>query len=91
MKDSTLSAIPSYSPVLDLVRKFRDSILLALALVGSAFPVWAAGSAAVATTASAATAGSQTQSPLNYPFALLDIRENNEIVDTGASSQSAPP
>jgi hypothetical protein len=28
---------------------------------------------------------------LNYPFALLEIRENNEIVDTGASSQSAPP
>jgi general secretion pathway protein K len=49
------------------------------------------GSAAAATTASAAAAGSQTQSPLNYPFALLDIRENNEIVDTGAPSQSAPP
>jgi general secretion pathway protein K len=49
------------------------------------------GSAAAATTTSAAAASSQTQSSLNYPFALLEIRENNEIVDTGASSQSAPP
>jgi len=49
------------------------------------------GSAAAAPTASAAAADSQTQSSLNYPFALLEIRENNEIVDTGASSQSAPP
>jgi len=46
--------------------------------------------AAAAPTTSTTAAGSQTQSTLNYPFALLEIRENDEIVDTGVSSQSAP-
>jgi general secretion pathway protein K len=47
------------------------------------------GSAAAATTSTTA-AGSQTQSTLNYPFTLLEIRENNEIVDPAPLSQSAP-
>ena len=46
------------------------------------------GSTASATTA-AATTGSQTQPSLNYPFTLLEIRENDEIVGAAAPTQSA--
>ena len=45
------------------------------------------GRAAPATSAAAG----QTQAVLNYPFTLLEIRENDEIVDPAASSQSALP
>lgn len=52
----------------------------------------AAGSAPAATTTTPpATSGSQTQPVLNYPFTLLEIRENDEIVDTAPPSQPAPP
>ena len=48
------------------------------------------GSAAGSTTGTTTATNSQTQPALNYPFTLLDIRENDEIVGIGASSQSAP-
>ena len=52
----------------------------------------AAGSApAAATTIPPATSGSQAQPALNYPFTLLEIRENDEIVDTAPPSQPATP
>ena len=52
----------------------------------------AAGSApAAATTTPPATSGSQAQPALNYPFTLLEIRENDEIVDTAPPSQPATP
>ena len=41
-----------------------------------------------ATTATSTTS-SQTQPSLNYPFTLLEIRENDEIVGTAAPSQPA--
>ena len=48
------------------------------------------GPAEAANAASTTTAtSSQTQSALNYPFTLLEIQENDEAVDLGASSQSA--
>ena len=40
---------------------------------------------------STATTSSQTQPSLNYPFTLLEIRENDEIVGAAAPSQSASP
>jgi type II secretory pathway component PulK len=46
--------------------------------------------AAATNTGSGTPAGGQTQPALNYPFTLLEIRENDGIVDTGASSQSEP-
>jgi Type II secretion system (T2SS), protein K len=52
----------------------------------------AAGSApATTTTTPPATSGSQTQPALNYPFTLLEIRENDEIVETAPPLQPAPP
>jgi len=36
------------------------------------------------------TADSQAQAALNYPFTLLEIRENDEIVDTAPPSPSLP-
>jgi general secretion pathway protein K len=47
----------------------------------------ASGSTAAATT-STSTTSTQTQPSLNYPFTLLEIRENDEIV--GAASPSQP-
>jgi len=53
-----------------------------------------ASAGAGATTPSAAAAGStaagQTQAALNYPFTLLEIRENSGIVDSASLSQSSP-
>ncbi len=48
----------------------------------------AAGSSTSATT-STSTTSTQTQPSLNYPFTLLEIRENDEIVGTAAPSQPA--
>ena len=49
-----------------------------------------AGSAAApAATTQPAASGSQTQPTLNYPFTLLEIQENDEIVDTSPPSQPA--
>jgi hypothetical protein len=42
------------------------------------------------TTTSPATSSSQAQPALNYPFTLLEIRENDEIVDTAPPPQPAP-
>jgi hypothetical protein len=50
----------------------------------------AGGSAAAAGTTTTSATG-QTQAALNYPFTLLEIRENNESVDAAVPSQSAPP
>jgi general secretion pathway protein K len=46
--------------------------------------------AADAGTATSNAAG-QTPSTLNYPFTLMEIRENDEIVESVSSSQSAQP
>jgi len=46
--------------------------------------------AATTTTTSPTNATNPTQSALNYPFTLLEIRENDEIVDNAPSSLSAP-
>ena len=46
--------------------------------------------AADAGTTTSSTAG-QTPSTLNYPFTLMEIRENDEIVESVSSSQSAQP
>jgi general secretion pathway protein K len=45
---------------------------------------------ATAAANSAAAAGGAASPALNYPFTLLEIRENDGIVDPGASTQSAP-
>lgn len=50
----------------------------------------AGSSAAAAAPTSAAAAGSQAQPALNYPFTLLEIRENDGIVDTSPSAQPPP-
>jgi general secretion pathway protein K len=50
-----------------------------------------ANGAAATAAPTTSTAASQTQVTLNYPFTLLEIRENDEIVDPASSSQSAPP
>jgi general secretion pathway protein K len=47
-------------------------------------------SSAATNTTQPATSSSQTQPALNYPFTLLDIRENDEIVDTTPPPQPAP-
>jgi general secretion pathway protein K len=51
-----------------------------------------AGSSAVASTStdSSTSTSSQTGPALNYPFTLLEIRENDEIVDTAVSTQPSP-
>jgi general secretion pathway protein K len=50
----------------------------------------ASGSSTSATTStSTSTTSTQTQPSLNYPFTLLEIRENDEIVGTAAPSQPA--
>jgi general secretion pathway protein K len=41
------------------------------------------------TSAATATTSTQTQPSLNYPFTLLEIRENDEIVGTAAPPQPA--
>lgn len=46
--------------------------------------------AAASAAATASTGGSQAQPALNYPFTLLEIRENDEIVDTAPPAQPAP-
>ncbi len=43
-----------------------------------------------ATTTANTTAAAQTQATLNYPFTLLEIRENDEITGTFSPSQPAP-
>ena len=50
----------------------------------------ARGPAAATTTNPPAATSTQTQPQLNYPFTLLEIRENDEIVSPGTSPQSAP-
>lgn len=48
------------------------------------------GSSAAATTTTTPSATPQNRPALNYPFTLLEIRENDEIVDPAPSSLSAP-
>jgi hypothetical protein len=50
-----------------------------------------ADSAAAAATTTTSPATGQTPAALNYPFTLLEIRENDEIVDSVPLSQTAPP
>ena len=49
-----------------------------------------ASATAANSTNSTASSGGQGQAALNYPFTLLEIRENDEIVASSSSSQSAP-